>query len=71
VEHQFKEGDVVSLKSGGPTMTIEGIGTYGYSTREKAFCVWFEGTKKHDALFELSSLTPVNTQATTATMVRG
>ncbi len=71
MEHQFKEGDVVSLKSGGPTMTIEGIGDYGMSIKEKAFCVWFEGTKRHEALFELSSLTPVTTQAATASVVRG
>jgi hypothetical protein len=29
MEHEFKVGDVVQLKSGGPTMTIETIGNFG------------------------------------------
>jgi uncharacterized protein YodC (DUF2158 family) len=49
-DHQFKSGDIVQLKSGGPTMTVEEIdGT-------QANCVWFEGTKHKTGLFELSAL---------------
>jgi uncharacterized protein YodC (DUF2158 family) len=54
---QFKAGDVVMLKSGGPKMTIEGIGPYSMgSTRDRAKCVWFEGTKRMEAVFELVTL---------------
>jgi uncharacterized protein YodC (DUF2158 family) len=67
---ELKEGDVVSLNSGGPTMTIEGIGVYGMVSKERALCVWFEGTKRNEALFELSSLTPVIRNATIS-VVRG
>jgi len=33
---KLKEGDVVQLKSGGPTMTISGI------RDERAYCVFFD-----------------------------
>jgi len=67
MEHEFKEGEVVVLKSGGPRMTIEGIGKYGPgATKDNANCIWFEGTKRHEAIFELSTLMPVP-QNTTAT----
>jgi uncharacterized protein YodC (DUF2158 family) len=57
---ELKEGDVVQLKSGGPKMTVAKIGVFGLgSTAERADCVWFEGTKKLDSLFELSSLEKV------------
>jgi len=39
----FKVGDTVSLKSGGPDMTITRIGTAG--GEPMIWCVWFEGTK--------------------------
>jgi uncharacterized protein YodC (DUF2158 family) len=35
---QFKIGDQVALKSGGPRMTIESIGDAGL-----IYCVWFSG----------------------------
>jgi uncharacterized protein YodC (DUF2158 family) len=54
---ELKVGDVVQLKSGGPKMTIGGIGKYGMgSTTDRANCVWFEGTNKKEALFELHAL---------------
>ncbi len=33
---QFNPGDVVSLKSGGPSMTVEQVGPQG----QKVVCVW-------------------------------
>ena len=57
---QFKDGDVVQLKSGGPKMTIDKIAKYGAGNpHEQAKCVWFEGTKRVEGLFELHSLTKV------------
>ena len=47
---EFKAGDVVQLKSGGPLMTIKWIdGT-------EALCEWFEGSKKQEQMFEMTSL---------------
>jgi uncharacterized protein YodC (DUF2158 family) len=53
-----KVGDVVELKSGGPKMTVETIEDYG-AGHEQAFCVWFEKTKRNDAIFELLTLKKV------------
>jgi len=54
---ELKAGDVVQLKSGGPEMTIQGIGKYGFgATHDTANCVWFEGKKRMEALFELATL---------------
>ncbi|MBN9495864.1 MAG: DUF2158 domain-containing protein [Alphaproteobacteria bacterium] len=49
----FKLGDIVQLKSGGPAMTVAGIGpTGGY------FCEWFKGASKDSAYFEEYTLKP-------------
>ena len=43
---EFKLGDTVRLKSGGPLMTIEGVGQYGFGETENTVkCVWFESNK--------------------------
>jgi uncharacterized protein YodC (DUF2158 family) len=61
MEPEFKVGDVVQLKSGGPAMTIEGIGKYGFAnTNVRAKCTWFDGKKMVDELFELATLKPAN-----------
>lgn len=58
VDNELKVGDVVRLKSGGPAMTIEEIGKYGMgSTHDQAKCVWFEGKKMQERVFELPTLT--------------
>ncbi len=50
----FKTGDVVQLKSGGPNMTVEEVkGT-------QAICVWFVGTKREDSWFEMVVLKPAS-----------
>ncbi|MGO4125706.1 YodC family protein [Inquilinus sp. YAF38] len=51
---QIVEGDVVVLKSGGPLMTVEHIGTS--SGKPFANCAWFEGKKNHREAFGLSVL---------------
>ena len=57
MDEGFKVGDIVQLKSGGPKMTIDTIGKFGMgSTNDRAKCVWFEGTKRMEALFELPTL---------------
>lgn len=41
----FKAGDVVMLKSGGPKMTYERLAQEGYG-----MCMWFEGaTRKQES----------------------
>ena len=55
MSNQFKEGDTVRLKSGGPLMTIESIDEY-IDGKTKAKCTWFIDSKKFDDLFILSAL---------------
>lgn len=56
MSQDFKTGDVVHLKSGGPQMTIEGIDTYDEGA-VMADCVWFDDKKvRQNALFKLETL---------------
>lgn len=55
-------GDVVELKSGGPQMTIAEIGDYspmGVAERDQAKCVWFDGKKRMEEIFEIATLKKV------------
>jgi uncharacterized protein YodC (DUF2158 family) len=45
----LKIGDVVRLKSGGPKMTIAEIGD---SDDKRVKCIWFDGNKKNEDIFE-------------------
>jgi uncharacterized protein YodC (DUF2158 family) len=44
---KLKEGDIITLKSGGPKMTIEII------KDDKAFCKWFSGSNLNSDWFKL------------------
>lgn len=50
----FKVGDTVSLKSGGPVMTVESIGQYNGKT--KANCMWFNGAETKSDVFPMETL---------------
>lgn len=51
---EFKKGDVVQLKSGGPKMTIQDLGDYGpVGPADGASCVWFEGTKPKYGVYDV------------------
>jgi uncharacterized protein YodC (DUF2158 family) len=51
----FKAGDVVQLKSGGPLMTIKEVGEFaGYNQGVR--CVWFAGSKMQTGIFDSASL---------------
>jgi uncharacterized protein YodC (DUF2158 family) len=68
---EFKPGDVVRLKSGGPAMTIEGIGQYGFDQEEKVLCVWFIRDVKKQDTFLLSSLEKDEPRQASIKTVRG
>ena len=54
---EFKAGDVVKLKSGGPMMTIEDIGKYGMGSKtDRAKCLWFDGVKRMEGVFKLATI---------------
>jgi uncharacterized protein YodC (DUF2158 family) len=43
---QFRPGDLVRLRSGGPSMTIESVGISSFTEEPTVFCVWFDGKMK-------------------------
>ena len=49
---EFKEGDVVQLKSGGPTMTIIVLD----NSSGEATCSWLEGRKPTEDIFDVVAL---------------
>ena len=49
---KFKFGDLVELKSGGPTMTVADFST----DHEYATCNWFAGKKLEEYIFHQDSL---------------
>jgi len=61
MEQDFKAGDVVQLKSGGPRMTIENIDNYAFSEQPemKAKCTSFEKTVHKEDLFALVTLSKI------------
>jgi len=53
---EFKAGDTVRLKSGGPAMTVNWVADEQGTMA--AYCTWFAGTKKESATFPVTSLKP-------------
>ena len=51
---EFKEGDVVQLKSGGPKMTIQDISEH--EDGNVLYCKWFIGKELGEGHFESVSL---------------
>jgi uncharacterized protein YodC (DUF2158 family) len=69
--NEFEVGDVVKLKSGGPDMTIGGIGKYGPgASHDSANCVWFEKTIRKEGVFALATLKPAQPRQTCGTTER-
>lgn len=52
---EFKVGDVVQLKSGGPNMTV-----YAISAERKIYCTWFHDNTVKDSKFSHEILKLVN-----------
>jgi uncharacterized protein YodC (DUF2158 family) len=54
---EIKKGDVVRLKSGGPTMTVQNVGNYSRAgVTDGAFCIWFDGAKQQGHAFDRATL---------------
>ena len=52
------KGDRVMLKSGGPVMTVQNLGDYTMSSgiEKGALCVWFDGNKPMEMVFDIEAL---------------
>ncbi len=59
---QFKSGDSVQLKSGGPIMTVAeiktGVFAKGTDLEGKYHCQWFSGSTLRSGYFKAESLKP-------------
>lgn len=62
----WKKGDVVELKSGGPYMTIEHIKPSG-----RVFCLWFKGTERYSGSFDSETLKPSTEPSHSRAVSRG
>jgi len=51
---EFKPGDIVRLKSGGPPMTIESL-----DKKDGFLCLWFDEGQLEDAVLAAVVLVPV------------
>ena len=56
--NQFKPGDVVQLRSGGPEMTVTDVGLDDFK-KEMVWCVWFVKTKQESGSFVPDALAKV------------
>lgn len=56
---EFKVGEIVKLKSGGPDMTVKEWSNY----HKDYICQWFAGKKLEQGHFQAESLEPVATGA--------
>ncbi len=54
-ENEFKVGDIVTLKSTGPTMTVEAVSTDDGNCR----CVWFVNNEARRDSFPMGTLVAV------------
>jgi uncharacterized protein YodC (DUF2158 family) len=58
----FKVGDVVRLKAGGPDMIIESIGPPSHGFTSGAWCIWQVGDQKKRDFFEFMTLCHADTK---------
>lgn len=50
---QFKSGDVVKLRSGGPDMTVDAV----YEEDQEVRCIWFAGNELKREVISVHALT--------------
>ena len=56
----FKVGDLVAIKSGGPTMTVISCEAYRSGGGFSVAAVWFLGEKYHSENFSSGTLVPAD-----------
>ena len=68
----FKSGDLVVLKSGGPTMTVDAVNTSIFDDDKVTgiVCVWFVGDRLERVRFEHDAIEPVAIEPATNERVR-
>jgi uncharacterized protein YodC (DUF2158 family) len=64
----YKEGDVVRLKSGGPRMTVTATGDR--MGTPSVWCTWFVGNKRDSDVFPIGAVESVDTDSSPQTVSR-
>lgn len=70
----FKKGDVVVMRSGGPQMTVVDLGDYsGYGTGPEngVKCQWFDKAKRMEDVFDVEALKAYTAPAMGFSVSRG
>jgi len=65
MNRDFKVGDVVRLKAGGPNMLVESIGPQGHGFTSGAWCIWQVGNQNKRDFFEFVTLCHAETEPMT------
>jgi uncharacterized protein YodC (DUF2158 family) len=62
----FKSGDLVVLKSGGPTMTVDAVNTDIFDDNKITgiVCVWFDGDRLQRVRFGSDAIEPIRLRKT-------
>lgn len=60
---EFKIGDVVRLKSGGPDMTVVSLNENSMTHKGQIKCQWFEKNRPQDSIFPSAALEKVDEDA--------
>jgi uncharacterized protein YodC (DUF2158 family) len=69
--HDFKKGDVVRLKSGGPRMTVAELGEGAIHGQSLVSCTWFdERNNPHSQAFDPDVLEIAPPRSSTVKVVR-
>jgi uncharacterized protein YodC (DUF2158 family) len=65
----LKPGDLVTLKSGGPTMTVDSVNTDIFDDNKVTgiLCVWFVGNKLERVRFDHMAVEPAASEASRRT----
>lgn len=58
-DRNYEIGDVVKLRSGGPSMTVTNFGS-AYGPADDVVCVWFDGNDKKSSTFRPASLAKID-----------
>ena len=59
MDEEYKVGDIVRLKCGGPRMTIDKLGTFSGGSAKEAKCLWFAEDKIQSAVFPIVAVEKV------------
>ena len=69
--NEFKPGDIVQLKSGGPKMTVKWAGQGALTKEDTVACMWFVGSKQEEGAFPPEALELATERATSVRLQRG